>query len=184
LREPLESGHIVISRAARQAEYPAAFQLVAAMNPCPCGYSGDLSGRCLCTPELIRRYRARVSGPLLDRIDLQIAVPRVALAELSGASPASETSASVRARVITARERQLQRAGKANAALSNREVLRDCSLAAGDRQLLERALDQLGLSARAYHRILRVARSIADLDNADVVATAHLMEAIQYRRAL
>jgi magnesium chelatase family protein len=184
LREPLESGHIVISRAARQAEYPAAFQLVAAMNPCPCGYSGDLSGRCLCTPELIRRYRARVSGPLLDRIDLQIAVPRVALAELSGASPASETSASVRARVIAARERQLSRAGKANAALSNREVLRDCSLTAGDRQLLERALDQLGLSARAYHRILRVARSIADLGNADAVATAHLMEAIQYRRAL
>ena len=107
LREPLESGHIVISRAARQAEYPAAFQLVAAMNPCPCGYAGDLSGRCLCTPEVIRRYRARVSGPLLDRIDLQIAVPRVALAELSGTSPSGEPSAAVRARVVAARERQL-----------------------------------------------------------------------------
>ena len=153
LREPLESGHIVISRAARQAEFPAAFQLVAAMNPCPCGYAGDPGGRCLCTPETIRRYRARVSGPLLDRIDLQIAMPRVALAELSGASPPGETSASVRARVIVARERQLQRAAKPNAALSNREVLRDCALAASDRLLLERALDQLGLSARAYHRI-------------------------------
>jgi len=184
LREPLESGHIVISRAARQAEFPAAFQLVAAMNPCPCGYAGDASGRCVCTPEVIRRYRARVSGPLLDRIDLQIAVPRVALAELSGPATLGESSAVVRARVNAARERQLQRAGKANAGLSNREVLRDCALAAGDRQLLERALDQLGLSARAYHRILRVARSIADLDGSDAVRTAHLMEAIQYRRAL
>jgi len=184
LREPLESGHIVISRAARQAEFPAAFQLVAAMNPCPCGYAGDASGRCVCTPEVIRRYRARVSGPLLDRIDLQIAVPRVPLAELSGPATLGESSAVVRARVNAARERQLQRAGKANAGLSNREVLRDCALAAGDRQLLERALDQLGLSARAYHRILRVARSIADLDGSDAVRTAHLMEAIQYRRAL
>ena len=184
LREPLESGHIVISRAARQAEYPAAFQLVAAMNPCPCGYAGDPTGRCLCTPEVIRRYRARVSGPLLDRIDIQIAVPRVALAELDGGAAAGESSAGVRARVIAARERQLRRAGKPNAALSNREVLRDCALAAGDRLLLERALDQLGLSARAYHRILRVARSIADLDASDAVGTAHLMEAIQYRRAL
>jgi len=184
LPEPLESGHIVISRAARQAEFPAAFQLVAAMNPCPCGYAGDASGRCVCTPEVIRRYRARVSGPLLDRIDLQIAVPRVALAELSGPATLGESSAVVRARVNAARERQLQRAGKANAGLSNREVLRDCALAAGDRQLLERALDQLGLSARAYHRILRVARSIADLDGSDAVRTAHLMEAIQYRRAL
>jgi magnesium chelatase family protein len=133
---------------------------------------------------VIRRYRGRVSGPLLDRIDLQIAVPRVALAELSGPAALSESSALVRARVITARERQLQRAGKPNASLSNREVLRDCALATSDRQLLERALDQLGLSARAYHRILRVARSIADLDGCDAVRTAHLMEAIQYRRAL
>jgi magnesium chelatase family protein len=184
LREPLESGHIVISRAARQAEFPAAFQLVAAMNPCPCGFAGDTSGRCACTPDAIRRYRARVSGPMLDRIDLQIAVPRVALAELSDGVPNAEPSASVRTRVVAARERQLRRAGKANAALSNREVLRDCTLSASDRQLLERALDRLGLSARAYHRVLRVARSIADLDASDIVRTAHLMEAIQYRRAL
>jgi len=184
LREPLESGHIVISRAARQAEFPAAFQLVAAMNPCPCGYAGDPSGRCVCTPEMVRRYRARVSGPLLDRIDLQVAVPRVPLAELGNAAAAGEASAAVRARVIVAGERQLQRAGKANASLSNREVLRDCALAASDRQLLERALDKLGLSARAYHRILRVARSIADLAASEPIATEHLLEAIQYRRAL
>jgi len=184
LREPLESGHIVISRAAHQAEYPAAFQLVAAMNPCPCGYAGDPAGRCLCTPEVIRRYRARVSGPLLDRIDIQIAVPRVALTELSNGIAAGESSASVRVRVVVARERQLQRSGKPNAALSNREVLKHCALAASDRLLLERALDQLGLSARAYHRILRVARSIADLEASAAVGTAHLLEAIQYRRAL
>jgi magnesium chelatase family protein len=184
LREPLESGHIVISRAARQAEFPAAFQLVAAMNPCPCGYAGDPSGRCACTPEAVRRYRARVSGPLLDRIDLQIAVPRVPLTELGDGAGAGECSAAVRTRVIAARERQMQRAGKPNAALSNREVLRDCALPAGDRQLLERALDKLGLSARAYHRILRVARSIADLADSERIATTHLMESIQYRRAL
>ncbi len=184
LREPLESGHIVISRAARQAEFPAAFQLVAAMNPCPCGYAGDPSGRCACTPEQVRRYRARVSGPLLDRIDLQIAVPRVPLVELGETAVGGESSAVVRGRVVAARDRQLQRAGKANAQLSNREVARDCALATSDRALLERALDKLGLSARAYHRVLRVARSIADLDDAERVATAHLTEAIQYRRAL
>jgi magnesium chelatase family protein len=184
LREPLESGHIVISRAARQAEFPAAFQLVAAMNPCPCGYAGDPSGRCSCTPEQVRRYRGRVSGPLLDRIDLQVAVPRVALADLGENVPAGESSATVRARVIAARERQAERAGKPNARLSNREVSRDCALMPADRTLLERALDKLGLSARAYHRVLRVARTIADLDSSERVATAHLTEAIQYRRAL
>lgn len=184
LREPLESGHIVISRAARQAEFPAAFQLVAAMNPCPCGYAGDPSGRCACTPDAVRRYRARVSGPMLDRIDLQVSVPRVPLSELSGEGPSGEASAVVRLRVIAARERQMQRARKPNAALSNREVLRDCALDANDRTLLERALDKLGLSARAYHRILRVARTIADIEASECITTPHLMEAIQYRRAL
>ncbi|HZP64955.1 MAG TPA: YifB family Mg chelatase-like AAA ATPase [Rudaea sp.] len=184
LREPLENGHIVISRAARQAEFPARFQLVAAMNPCPCGYAGDPSGRCSCAPDAVRRYRSRVSGPLLDRIDLQIAVPRVALAELGAAAAAGEASDRVRERVVAARARQLARAGKPNAMLGNREVLRDCALTDGDRALLERALDKLGLSARAYHRILRVARTIADLAAAERIATAHLMEAIQFRRAL
>ncbi len=182
LREPLESGQFAISRAARQAEFPAAFQLVAAMNPCPCGYFGDASGRCACTPETIRRYRARVSGPLLDRIDLQVEVPRVALAELGSDGAAGESSASVRTRVCAAREAQMQRAGKANARLSHREVQRDCALAPTDRALLERALDKLGLSARAYQRILRVARTIADLAGAARIETAHLGEAIQYRR--
>ncbi|MEP6485394.1 MAG: YifB family Mg chelatase-like AAA ATPase [Rudaea sp.] len=184
LREPLESGHIVISRAARQAEFPAAFQLVAAMNPCPCGYAGDPCGLCSCSPDVVRRYRGRVSGPLLDRIDLQVAVPRVSLADLAGGGEAGESSASVRSRVVAARDRQLLRAGKPNAALSNREVLRDCALVASDRTLLERALDKLGLSARAYHRVLRVARTIADLAHNEMVGTTHLMEAIQYRRAL
>jgi magnesium chelatase family protein len=182
LREPLESGQIAISRAARQAEFPAAFQLVAAMNPCPCGYAGDASGRCSCTPDAIRRYRARVSGPLLDRIDLQVEVPRIALAELGGDAAAGESSATVRARVCAAREAQMQRAGKANARLSHREVQRDCALGAGDRALLERALDKLGLSARAYQRILRVARTIADLAGAARIDTTHLGEAIQHRR--
>ena len=182
LREPLESGRVAISRAARRAEFPAAFQLVAAMNPCPCGYAGDPSGRCACTPEAVRRYRARISGPLLDRIDLQVEVPRVPLAELGGAAPGGESSATVRERVIAARSRQMLRAGKPNAALGSRELRRDCALSAGDRGLLERALDKLGLSARAYHRILRVARTIADLDGSEAITTPHLMEAIQYRR--
>ena len=182
LREPLESGRIAISRAARQAEFPAAFQLVAAMNPCPCGYFGDVSGRCSCTPEAIRRYRARVSGPLLDRIDMQVEVPRIGLAELGGADTGAETSEIVRARVEIARRAQAARAQKPNAALLHREVQRDCALTSGDRALLERALDKLGLSARAYQRILRVARTIADLAASQQIETAHLAEAIQYRR--
>ncbi|MGH8123433.1 MAG: YifB family Mg chelatase-like AAA ATPase [Rudaea sp.] len=182
LREPLESGRIAISRAARQAEFPAAFQLVAAMNPCPCGYAGDASGRCACTPDAIRRYRARVSAPLLDRIDLQIEVPRVPLTELGSAGQVGESSANVRERVLAARQLQMRRAGKANAALKHREVQRDCALSARDRALLERALDKLGLSARAYHRILRVARTIADLAGSAPIEAAHLSEAIQYRR--
>lgn len=180
LREPLESGHITISRAARQAHFPARFQLVAAMNPCPCGYLGDSERHCACAPEQIRRYRARVSGPLLDRIDLQIEVPRLPHKLLRGESQ-EETSAGVRARVETARQRQLSRAGKANSALGNRDIERYCTLSDADYRLLETALERLGLSPRAYHRILKVARTIADLAGSESIRTPHLTEAISYR---
>jgi magnesium chelatase family protein len=184
LREPMESGRIVISRAARSAEFPARFQLVAAMNPCPCGYAGDADGRCHCTPDAITRYRGRISGPLLDRIDLTVEVPRIPLAELDGARHADdEDSATVRTRVIAARAVAMRRAGKANAQLATREIERDCALGDAERALLQRAMDKLGLSARAYHRVLRVARSIADLAHAERIAREHLAEAIQYRRA-
>lgn len=183
LREPLESGRIVISRAARQAEFPARFQLVAAMNPCPCGYAGDTGGRCRCTPDIVARYRGRISGPLLDRIDLTVDVPRLPLAELdSGRHPQEEGSASVRERVIAARSIAMQRAGKPNGTLNTREVERDCALGDSERALLQRAMDKLGLSARAYHRVLRVARSIADLAAAPRIGREHLAEALQYRR--
>lgn len=182
LREPLESGRIVISRAARQCEFPARFQLVAAMNPCPCGYAGDPSGRCHCSPEQISRYRSRVSGPLLDRIDIQIEVARQPTTALSNQAPPGENSTPVRDRVMAARQRQLQRAGKPNALLGTREMTRDCELRASDQQLLERAIDKLNLSARAYHRILRLARTIADLADLDAINTQHLTEAIGYRR--
>ena len=181
LREPLESGRIAISRAARQAEFPARFQLVAAMNPCPCGYAGEPDGRCRCTPDAVVRYRARLSGPLLDRIDLKIGMPRVSHAALRGGS-GGESSAQVRLRVVAARARQRERAGKPNAWLGNREVERDCALALPLQALLDSAVDRLGLSARAYHRVLRVARTIADLDGSAAIASTHLSEAIQYRR--
>lgn len=181
LREPIESGRILISRAARQAEFPARFQLVAAMNPCPCGYAGDTSGRCRCTPDQIERYRSRISGPLLDRIDLHVEVPRLPHAELR-AGATVESSADVRRRVIAARNRQLVRAGKPNALLGSREIEKDCALTDGGQQLLERAVEKLGLSARGYHRILRVARTIADLASAGGIADTHLAEAIGYRR--
>jgi magnesium chelatase family protein len=180
LREPLESGRITISRAARQADFPARFQLVAAMNPCPCGYLGDAERHCACTPEQVRRYRARVSGPLLDRVDLHIEVPRLAHQLLRGAST-EETSAVVRERIKTARQRQLQRAGKANTALTNREIERYCALQDPDYRLLEKAMERLGLSPRAYHRILKVARTIADLAGSEAIQTLHLSEAISYR---
>jgi len=181
LREPLESGRISISRAARQAEFPARFQLVAAMNPCPCGYAGDPGGRCRCTPDAIARYRARISGPLLDRIDLKLDMPRVPQADLRAASP-GEGSAAVRERVAAARARQLARAGKPNAWLGHRETERDCTLDRRQHALLDQAVERLGLSARAYHRVLRVARTIADLAGGASIETAHLTEAIQYRR--
>ena len=182
LREPLETGQIVVSRAARQAEFPARFQLIAAMNPCPCGYLGDTSGRCRCTLEQVRRYRARISGPLLDRIDLHVDVPRPPREVLRPDSPADgELSSVIAARVAAARNRQLARSGRPNARLSTREINRHCIPEAAGQQLLERAMERLGLSARGYHRVLKVARSIADLAGSDTILNAHVAEAIGYR---
>lgn len=181
LREPLESGRVSISRAARQAEFPARFQLVAAMNPCPCGYLGHPNGRCRCTPDQVARYRGRLSGPLLDRIDLQIEVPALPRAELQ-ASADGESSAAVRERVLQARERQLQRQGKINSELGTSEIERHCVLDADGQTLLGNAVERLHLSARGYHRVLRLARTIADLGGAEALTTAHVAEAIQYRR--
>ncbi|HEY2344711.1 MAG TPA: YifB family Mg chelatase-like AAA ATPase [Xanthomonadaceae bacterium] len=182
LREPMESGRVSISRAARQAEFPARFQLVAAMNPCPCGWAGDASGRCRCTGEQIARYRARLSGPLLDRIDLHVSVPRLSHGELRPDAPQGESSAVVRERVIRAHAIQLQRSGKSNARLGQRETERVCKLTSSDQSLLERAIDALQLSARGTHRILRMARTIADLAGSEAIVTAHLTEAIGYRQ--
>ena len=181
LREPLESGSISIARAARQATYPARFLLVAAMNPCPCGHLGDPSGRCRCTPDQVARYRARLSGPLLDRIDLKVEVPRPREWEMMGAAE-GESSATIRARVCAARERQLARQGKPNAWLQARDTVRHCALDEPAERLLKEAIAKLSLSARAYHRVLRVARSVADLSGEATIGAARIAEAIQYRR--
>ena len=181
LREPLESGRVSIARAARQAQFPARFQLVAAMNPCPCGHCGDRSGRCRCTPERIARYRGRVSGPLADRIDIKLEVPAPKESELT-APAARESSGDIRRRVEQARNLQVARQGKANSLLGTREIDRHCGTDREGDQLLRHALARLVLSARAYHRVLRVARSIADLAGAGTIAAEHIAEAIQYRR--
>ncbi|MES2501245.1 MAG: YifB family Mg chelatase-like AAA ATPase, partial [Pseudomonadota bacterium] len=176
LREPLESGHITISRAARQADFPASFQLLAAMNPCPCGYLGHYNNKCRCTPDNIARYRAKISGPLLDRIDLLITVPALKEDELVSSNQ-SESSETIRARVEKARQIQLKRQGKANFALGSLEIDAHCQPDEAGLTLLKTAISKLNLSARAYHRILKVARTIADLSDEAAIKPAHIAEA-------
>jgi magnesium chelatase family protein len=184
LREPLEAGRITISRAALQADFPAACQLIAAMNPCPCGWRGDPNGRCRCTPEIAARYLRKLSGPLLDRIDIQLEIPALTPAELSARSTAAgETSAAIATRVSRARERQLNRQGKTNRELGGREVDEVCRPDSAGEALLREAGERFGWSARAYYRVLKVARSIADLAGASMPNAAQIGEAIQYRRA-
>ena len=181
LREPMESGHITISRAARQAEFPARFQLVAAMNPCPCGNRTDPKAVCRCSADQIQRYQARLSGPFLDRIDMQIEVPRVERKALQEVDPNAESSVSIRERVSAARDKQYARCGKKNADLGVKEIDRHCKLNDSDAQLLDQAMQRLNLSARAYHRILKLARTIADLVGDENIGTVCLTEAISYR---
>jgi len=181
LREPLESGRIVVSRAARQAEFPARFQLVAAMNPCPCGYLGHYLGRCRCSPEQVARYRGRISGPLMDRIDIQIEVPAVPENEIA-ARQSGESSVTIRERTSRAREKQLARQGKINALLGVKETEKYCTPDSDGERLLRSALTRLGLSARGYHRVLRLGRTIADLAGSAQVSAGNVAEAIQYRR--
>ncbi len=182
LREPMESGQISISRAARQVQFPARFQLVAAMNPCPCGWLGDSSGRCHCSAEQVQRYRARVSGPLLDRIDLHVEVAPLPATELhAGPAPGAEKSDTVRRRVIAAMDCQRERCGRLNRELSAEDMARHCSLACRDRTFLTSTVQRLGMSARAFHRIIKVARTIADLAGETSIRAAHLAEAIGYR---
>ena len=181
LREPLESGHVVISRAARQAEFPARFQLVAAMNPCPCGHLGDPAARCRCTPERIAAYRSRISGPLLDRIDLHVEVPRVPPEEIAGRQRRSRRHSS---RSASPRRVYGSCSGKAaaNARIEGAVVLRRAAPTSAALALLDTAMHRLALSARAYHRVLRVARTIADLADSDAVRVAHVAEAVALRQ--
>ncbi len=183
LRQPLESGRITISRAARQADFPARFQLIAAMNPCPCGYLGHPSGKCRCSPDVITRYQDRISGPLLDRIDIQVEVASVGPDSLAGAAD-GESSSVIASRVLQAHDRQRTRQAHPNARLTMRDIERLCKPDAAGHALLEETMAKLHWSARAYHRVLKVARTIADLADADAIACDHVGEAIQLRRVL
>jgi len=182
LREPLESGVVITSRLKRTCEFPARFQLVAAMNPCPCGYAGDLRGRCHCTAEQIARYRSRISGPLIDRIDIHIELIALPVEHLLGNAPElNETSAAVALRVAAARELQIQRQGELNARLTPPEIARFCGLQRDSRALLGTAVTRLGLSARAYHRVLKLARTCADLSGAPDIRRIDVAEAVNLR---
>jgi magnesium chelatase family protein len=183
LREPMESGRITISRAARQSEFPARFQLLAAMNPCPCGYFGHDNGKCRCSPDVIARYQGRISGPLLDRIDMRVLVGQLPASQLS-ASATGEDSATIAERVAMAFERQLQRQEKPNSLLGTREIDRHCRPDEAGEKLLQLAMERLDWSARAYHRVLKLARTIADLADAPQVERAHVAEAVHFRRGL
>ena len=181
LREPLESKYITISRAAHQAKFPAGFQLVVAMNPCPCGYFGDSRANCNCTSDQIRRYRARVSGPFLDRIDLWVLVSSLAKNALTLKPSGNITSAEIRARVVDARKYATGRAGKINAELTNKEIEKFCSLSSEDQLFLENVIEKFKLSVRSYHRIIKISRTIADLDGQELIQSHHLKEAVGYR---
>lgn len=182
LREPLESGKIAISRAAKKAEFPALFQLIAAMNPCPCGYWGDSQNNCRCTSEQVQRYQNKLSGPFLDRIDMHIEVPALSHKDLQESSDEIEKSIIVKQRVIDAQQRQKMRRSHCNAHLTNKEIEKDCHLSTENQKILEKTMDKMHLSARAYHRILKLARTIADLDNSIDIQLHHLTESIGYRK--
>ncbi len=182
MREPMESGKVTISRASRQAEFPAKFQLLAAMNPCPCGYLGDKDRECICSQHQVDRYRAKISGPLLDRIDMHVEVSRIPFKELRADLDENETSNVIRQRVILARNVQLIRNnGKTNAHLSNRDMENLLNISEDKLLFLESIVEKLKLSARAYHRILRISRTIADLDTNETIEKKHLLEAVSYR---
>ena len=190
LREPLECGELTVARAAYRVSFPARFQLVAAMNPCPCGFAGSRVRACNCSPAQIQRYRRAVSGPLLDRIDLRVTVETVPIAELTRECNAASLEQArchereARARVLAAAERQRARQGKSNAELAPREIDQICRLEAPAARLAASAAERLRWSARAYHRVLRVARTVADLVGGDIIEQTHLAEAIQFRREI
>lgn len=185
MRQPLEDGQVTISRAVASVTFPCKFMLVAAMNPCPCGYHGDPKKRCDCTAPQIQRYRSRVSGPLLDRIDIQIDVPPVRYEELSSLQP-GESSAAIRARVVRARKIQQERFAEnprvhCNAAMGSKEIQTWCRLDAECHQMMRMAMNEMNLSARAHDRVLKVSRTLADLEETESIQPNHLAEAIQYR---
>ncbi len=192
LREPLENRTVMVSRSRVQAQYPAAFRLIAAMNPCPCGHRGESSGRCRCTPGQVAAFRARISGPLLDRIDLFIEVPRVPLADIGAChaargapmtAAASLTSGTAAASVACARQRQLRRDGCLNGELSSSQLQARVRPTRTAALLLEQVFERLGLTARSYQRVLRVVLTIADLADSEAIEAAHVAEAVQLRRA-